>query len=405
MSEAVEKFISSLEIQNNFWKEIIEKNTKNYKKVQIGEIIYSFSKIVSEQGDLERFLGFMKSPIENDPRNEVYKYFNYFTSAMELVKLTAKEKKDIVFYVIEKNWKRFSFGPIEDNAILDLNALCESYVPSMTPNQFENWIQKFNIIEILKTKEENLNEEERLLKTKIAEVLMQGQEEHKLLIRVHKYIVDHYLSKKDTYTEKDLQFIKVGLKYLGVTSSVRTSIMSVLKRELEKRNKEKTMSKNNQKNTSVSLSTKEKEMIFKEIMCMYNLQEHKVVKPLKKDEIVYLVSLMMQIHIPEVEIRKCIQEINWHGIQAYTNPIEEFNDYVEKITRNSTYGDVEIALENIKEYLNILFLLKQDQEYIGWKNEIAEELKRIRNILNQDDFFELEMARVRLKKREGKRNE
>lgn len=138
---------------------------------------------------------------------------------------------------------------------------------------------------------------------------------------------------------------------------------------------------------------------------MYNLQEHKVVKPLKKDEIVYLVSLMMQIHIPEVEIRKCIQEINWHGIQAYTNPIEEFNDYVEKITRNSTYGDVEIALENIKEYLNILFLLKQDQEYTGWKNEIAEELKRIRNILNQDDSFELEMAKVRLKKREGKRNE
>ena len=138
--------------------------------------------------------------------------------------------------------------------------------------------------------------------------------------------------------------------------------MSVLKKELEKRNKEKTTSKNNQKNTSVSLSTKEKEAIFKEIMSMYNLQEHKVVKPLKKDEIVYLVSLMMQIHIPEVEIRKCIQEINWHGIQAYTNPIEEFNDYVEKITRNSTYGDVEIALENIKEYLNILFLLKQDQE-------------------------------------------
>ena len=50
-------------------------------------------------------------------------------------------------------------------------------------------------------------------------------------------------------------------------------------------------------------------------------------------------------------------------------------------------------------------MLKQDQEYIGWKNEIAEELKRIRNILNQDDSFELEMARVRLKKREGKRNE
>ncbi len=635
MKKVIEKFVLDLEEKCR----LLEKNRNTNKKLYIETI-----EVIKTAID---FLVIDKQELLE--KAQMYTDFECFCMLLKSSTLSKKEQMDVILYVIEKNTFLLEHYPNLESNILDINTLKKIYAPKMNNKQIWNVLKRFNVQEINEKPEDKLSSEELALKQAIAKAIEENEKKHKLFVVSHHQIRNHYLSKKENYTEQDLKFIKVAFKYLNLDVDIQGYILRILEKKLQKRinkyrsneakmeeqktikkfteylekkiqefnkaldeevhkltieylkigkknlneediaeilgevisqyyctdkygfsdnkntkyylnlligkereekhifgdytflcenmrnvglrlsekmiivnqilkeelskikksdliikyegmtdlhpdvptklfkdfiyqggllrlfeksekefsntekivfdflkengkiseedfeiilklkkqlingekldpensvqayqilgipsnlckgfgnllkkaqskeniveerNKEKKIKENNY--LTVDSSTKEYKLIFREIMEMYDIQDHKIIRALTKDEIIYLVSLMLKINIPEIEIRKSIQNINWHGIEAYNNPVTEFNYNYEKIERNSAIVEVEIAIRNIKEYIQAMIMPEDDTEYSFWKNQIEEELKKIRNILNQDDTYELEEGR------------
>ncbi len=359
---------------------------------QIEENTFSFNTLNKHKDNLTKVISFFK---KEEKYGTLYKYYNYISKILQISKLTDYEKLEVLMYAVKINIDYLT------EEVLDLNILKKLYAPQMDSKKFNQLLESLDINALLQAKEETLSVKKRLIREKIIEALRAGEKSTRLFKKSHRNIENHYINKIDSYNEQDIQFVIVSLKAIGVDRELQEITASILRKNLRKIDalKSKKIKENRIKPfkktivTPKPLSKTEYDAIYSRIMKMYDIEEHTIVSALTKEEIVYLVSLMFRINIPEKEIRKSIQKINWQGWKAYDNPIKEFNDYYDKLQKNSHIGEVEIALQNIKEYLSLAFLPENDNEYVGWKQEIAEELKRVRKILNQDDTYELEEGR------------
>ena len=359
---------------------------------QIEENTFSFNTLNKHKDNLTKVISFFK---KEEKYGTLYKYYNYISKILQISKLTDYEKLEVLMYAVKINIDYLT------EEVLDLNILKKLYAPQMDSKKFNQLLESLDINALLQAKEETLSVKKRLIRQKIIEALRAGEKSTRLFKKSHRNIENHYINKIDSYNEQDIQFVIVSLKAIGVDRELQEITASILRKNLRKIDalKSKKIKENRIKPfkktivTPKPLSKTEYDAIYSRIMKMYDIEEHTIVSALTKEEIVYLVSLMFRINIPEKEIRKSIQKINWQGWKAYDNPIKEFNDYYDKLQKNSHIGEVEIALQNIKEYLSLAFLPENDNEYVGWKQEIAEELKRVRKILNQDDTYELEEGR------------
>ncbi len=359
---------------------------------QIEENTFSFNTLNKHKDNLTKVISFFK---KEEKYGTLYKYYNYISKILQISKLTDYEKLEVLMYAVKINIDYLT------EEVLDLNILKKLYAPQMDSKKFNQLLESLDINTLLQAKEETLSVKKRLIREKIIEALRAGEKSTRLFKKSHRNIENHYINKIDSYNEQDIQFVIVSLKAIGVDRELQEITASILRKNLRKIDalKSKKIKENRIKPfkktivTPKPLSKTEYDAIYSRIMKMYDIEEHTIVSALTKEEIVYLVSLMFRINIPEKEIRKSIQKINWQGWKAYDNPIKEFNDYYDKLQKNSHIGEVEIALQNIKEYLSLAFLPENDNEYVGWKLEIAEELKRVRKILNQDDTYELEEGR------------
>ena len=400
MNKAITKFINYFEESKMYVKKIIKECPEGCETVFIDGTYLELCGIQDEKNNLEKLIIFFKTTDDES----IYKYFSFISYYLENSPLKMREKMAVLFYIVKKNQIQLTKYPERISRILDLNILHKLYAPTMNLEKFNQFIHQQNVNELINKKMEILTPKEILLRQKILEAEKDTENEHKLFIKVHQYIEDHYFRKENNYTKKDIKFIEVALKKLGVSKKLISAFISILTTDLEKRkpiqesriDESKSMNKEN----FMALSTKEYNEIFKEIEIYYDIQEHKIIKALTEEEIIYLVSLMLKINIPLIEIKKCIQNINWHGWSAYTNPIMAYNDYYGKLKNNSSVVEVEIVIKSINELIGALFIPENEEEYLFWKQEIANELKKVRNILNQDDGYELGEARKLIIKEE-----
>ncbi len=366
-------------------KDIYEKTTEQIEKNSLKDIYFSLSNLMRFVGgkSLEEQLNMGSAKI---PLRKYFYLFDDLNYVFKTSTISVREKLNMLLDFIKNNIEKGILECQTDNELLRLGD--RNFFK--TEEELDLFLEAYQ-----KLKEKNAT---KTLVDSALLIIDDCKKHAQTIIEAHRIIDKHYLKNNENRKDEDIEKVIEAFENLEIDKTLCSTIKIVLVEDLEKERKKKIKNGVSIKNsikieTPKPLSKTEYDAIYSRIMKMYDIEEHTIVSALTKEEIVYLVSLMFRINIPEKEIRKSIQKINWQGWKAYDNPIKEFNDYYDKLQKNSHIGEVEIALQNIKEYLSLAFLPENDNEYVGWKQEIAEELKRVRKILNQDDTYELEEGR------------
>lgn len=323
--------------------------------------------------------------------NAVYSNFKELSELLVKSELNTRERFDIVRYLLEKNLCTTSiytkFMSYEDFLNLKLNG--------MTQKQFREFLLGKDFVKIFKSEDAKLTEEELEFKEKITSYLIAHQVANSFIVAQNS-IKRHYIDKLAFYNEKDILVTTKAFRIIGISSELCESFEYLMKKEVQNRSKTNSAVKIKsceQESSKEKMSQKEYNHLFRIVESYYDIQNQKVIKPLSLDEIIYLVSLMYKLNISETEIIKFIKTINKDGLNAYQSELAHFNAYYEKMISCSDNDDVKNALTSIKEYMQEMFIPENNNDYLFWKNEIANEMKTVIPILNQDYVYELNEGR------------
>ena len=221
---------------------------------------------------------------------------------------------------------------------------------------------------------------------------------------IHEKIKNHYFDKKSSFIQEDIEITIEQYKLLGVSEILCNYFQSILTNDLEHRSKNLTNISTKKiveekTETKKIVSNREYKKIFKEIEEYYNIQDQRAIKPLKLQEIIYLISLMYKIAIPEKEIKKFIQTIYATGYEAYNDTLAKFYDYYPKMIYYRENEEIRLALDTISSYLKeieeITNTTKKNEESIFWEDGIKEEFNKVLPQLNKNYNYELEEGRKR----------
>lgn len=405
MEKSIQKFIIYLEekehkiqtqIQNDYSNRLKQHSPyiidiSELQKIAENELVidYSSNGMANEMYTIAEILNVLKIP-RNEWKNyrRIFMDFDEISILLEESGLKIQEKLDVICYLIEKNLDIYN----DYSVVLDYNDLKQIKIKGMSQIEFKDFLSGKEFDNFLKTDIEKLTEEELQFRERLTEKMRTKKEENHAVI-VQEAIKRHFIDKRNTYDENDLAITLKSFRIIGISQDICVTFAYSLRKEMKKRNKA-TMKEPEVKTTlkkeEKTISQREYNRIFREIQGLYDIQNHKVIKPLSLEEIIYLVSLLHKIKVQESEIIKCIRMINKAGYSIYENPLAQFTAYYSKMLQCSENKEVNDALNSIIDYMKELFVPESQRDYSFWKTEIAEELKNIMPILNQNYQFELE---------------
>lgn len=316
---------------------------------------------------------------------EIFTRFDIFSRLLKESTLNYKDKLKVFEYFMEKVLNRLS----KDHMNIAIN---------------EDLVKKSNIDEVdflNFLKHEPVKEEKNERDKEYIELLNKYNittEKARIIIGCFS-IKSHFLNKRNSFNETDLKITLMAFEVLNISQSLIIKVQRTLTKELKERSKEEksrepVIVKKEQKKR---LSQKEYNHKFHRVQELYDIQQQTVIKPLVLDEIVELISLLYELNVDEKEIIKCIQTINKYDLAAYKNPIAEFNDYYEKMMFCSEDPNIRETQQNIKDYLQEIFIPSDNSSYLFWKQAIDDEMKKAHVTLKENYQYELEKAKEKIK--------
>ncbi len=316
---------------------------------------------------------------------EIFTRFDIFSRLLKESTLNYKDKLKVFEYFMEKVLNRLS----TDHMNIAIN---------------EDLVKKSNIDEVdflNFLKHEPVKEEKNERDKEYIELLNKYNittEKAKIIIGCFS-IKSHFLNKRNSFNETDLKITLMAFEVLNISQSLIVKVQGTLIKELQERSKEEKSREpvKVKKEQKKKLSQKEYNHKFHRVLEKYDIQQQTVIKPLVLDEIVELISLLYELNVDEKEIIKCIQTINKYDLAAYKNPIAEFNDYYEKMMLCSKDPNIRESQQNIKDYLQEIFIPSDNSSYLFWKQAIAEEMKQAHVTLKENYQYELEKAKEKIK--------
>lgn len=413
MNKSVEKFKEYLREKVEESKKVVQsaylKKARNYysnnkipleitRQIVTNEVIkeYEENGYIKEKSINYELFQLLNIP-EKQWKNTVTKFvkFDQLSEVLLNSDLNVREMFDVVIYMIWKNVKHCS----EHARSLDYEEIKKLKMPSMTEEEFRNFILGKDFVRFLNARNEELNEEELKLKQDINKILQNSNKQSASMI-AQRMIKRHYFNK-EVLKETDIKIVYRAFKILGVSSKLCESFQFLLEKELKNQNKKTenniVIKKDKEKE---KMSQKEYDQIFRKIEKYYDIQNQRVIRPLTLDETIYIVSLMFKINIKESEIKKCVQTINKEGLEAYKNSLTYFNAYYEKMLNCSDNPEISKALQTISEYLQEMYVT-DSESYLFWKEAIDKELQIIKPILNKNAQYELNEGRKLLLKQDN----
>lgn len=357
-------------------KDIIDQIIERYKDSEI-------LKLYSAMMRIQKILN--ESPAENIPFTE----FDIFSKLLEESNLNYKGKLKMFEYFIDKALKGLSKNSI---TIFIGEDIFEELDTDMDREDFRDFLNHGH------SKERSTKKEEEYTEI-LSEYILEKDHERSTIACSN--IKSHFLDKRNSFNETDLKITLMAFEVLNISPRLIAEVNKMLSDEIKERGKEKKSNKPLivKKEQKRMLSQKEYDQKFRHVQTeLYDIQQQRVIKPLVLDEIVELISLLYELNVKENEIIKCIQTINKDGLSAYNNPIIEFNDYYEKMMYCSNQSDIKSSLQNIKDYLQEMFIPTDNDSYLFWKRAIADEIEQVRTILNRDYQYELEKGKEKIKK-------
>lgn len=403
MNTSVIKFINYLEnflIDLNRSINRLEKNVVNINTQTID--CTSSKKIENEKAyqnliHTKKFVKIALAILKNTGKGNLIECFGFFSTLLITSNLSEKVKMDVVMYLVKRN---IDLGILtsENSPVLNILSIRKYFPYNIEEEKFIEYLNTLDYATLLESKDENLSKEERSLRKMIQENMEKDFEIRKNRITFHRLIKEHYFDKVENYTKNDISFIIKSLKYLDIDPRLCASIEYILSKNIQKRETKSSKPCNSniksKKIVELPLTRKEYKQIYHEISNLYDIENQRAIRPLNIEELIYLVSLLNKINIPEKEIIKCIQISYKEFDSGYKNPICEFNAYYEKMLYYSDNEDISAAISYIKGCIEMLFIPESKKSYEIWKNEIKNTIHDILPVLNQHYEYELEVGRT-----------
>ena len=406
MNKAQEKFISYL---NEYYEDVRQSVQEYYEQIcfefesknKIEDVVnqkFKDDPRMEYMTCVEEILKILTTSTEEWKKFKVcFVKFSDLSHLLLNSNLNKKEMHAIIELIIERNIEIFQNNQFSISC-KDMRTL---ETKKMTMDEYYEFLYANEYLDLIITNDESLTPEEIDLKRKISYSLV-GIKRDNEMKEIHEKIKNHCFDKRNSFTQEDMEVTIKQYKLLGVSDTLCICFQSLLTKDLERRNKNlaKISTKRiveEKQEVKKTISNREYKKIFKQIEEYYNIQNQRAIKPLKLQEIIYLISLMYKIDIPEKEIKKCIQTIYATGYEAYNDTLVKFYDYYPKMVYYSENEDIKLALDTIVSYLKeieeITNNTKIKEDYAFWEGEIKEEFNKVFPELNKDYNYELEEGR------------
>lgn len=342
--------------------------------------------------DIQTLLYFMEIDVNSTEAPVLYLDFIFLSFLLKKSDLSVKEHLEVIMYIVEKNLKSDIINTKRQHFVVNRMELKEEFFAKLSTAKFYKFMDSLDLTSVYMLPDRCLTADVVYLKKAIKEHLRKHKDDNIMLLAAHRYIKEHYLDKKDTYNEKDVKFVKVGLKTLGVQTDICKTIEYLLTKNIPKRvvkeevvvNKEISITKEKKKNL------KEENSLYREIKLYYDIEEEKALKPLTLDEIIYVVSLFFKVDISILKIKQYIKDMYRLSFDA-ENSLGMFNLLYAKMLFYCDNEEIKKAIDAIQSYLGELFVVSED-DYEFYKSAIGEEMKDAYKFLSQNYDYELDMA-------------
>ncbi len=332
---------------------------------------------------LNKLLDFLSlSNQEVKEKQQIFIDYPLISSFLEDKKFSNQEKIEIFFYFIEKNNISFQECEMGNPVLIDVTKLRQLYSPNSNPEAFDKLIQKIDLNKIIISKDSQLSKQEIQIKKYIMQIFDDSLAKDKISIQMHTSLDKHYFKKKDTYTEKDLQYIRVALKYLGISDKDRTIILNSLKKNLKKRTEVVVEEKRRKEETF------DYQDAFLKVSEVVDLKNMFPKKSLTLEERIYYLALLTKMNVSKEErylfLRNCEMYANMNPIAMYITEYEKLKYYEEKVGLQQELAYLEELAQEA--------MLSNNEDYAVWKESMQAELKKIYAWIPKNFAYEVEEA-------------
>lgn len=439
MNRSIQKFINFLnEFRRQFEKSIISSLTNNVEGLinsgNVGKVIIKLRKfekskvsiqgIFNELDNLTRILS--ESKEERLQKKEIFGDFPILSVYLEHSDLSDREKYNVIAYFIEKNIESGFLE--EDSYTLDGRKLMNHKFKTISSEKVMRMLYDGSLNEFMNRDDEECTVLELQQREEIYENRDLFIKDISDIISHNKVLYERIVNKYTNYTLEDVVIGLEVLKLLGASPEILESVkkhlifnyekrlqsetelseiseievcLRLLKQDEEKINKIKETVKTRKKEltqkseqvqqeieiqqaTKKYLTDKEYKEMKKHIRQVYDAYNMKLLKAVTYEELIHIVSLMLQIDMNEFEIIRFIS-------LAYQEMEETVPSYEDTIAKLNYYYNCE-QLETLNSYYEeVKNSIGEDNNF--WQNEYLKELKTLTSSIPNGYKYEIEEAR------------
>lgn len=350
----------------------------------------------NERVNMSRML---KVPRESwEMYGELFIEFKLLSDLMIAGGLKGKEVFTVVFHLLEKNLgahvldASVRFFDIKKIAKYDFSGykhLNQKVIVEMVRSEEYGRLVSAPEGTLSQEEQEKLDEFERFTK--------ENPEDATGVVDKHVLLQEHYFDKIDNFDYDDIDIICGILKDFGLYEEFINVIKNLLIQKVDKRNKKELFTiveKAPVMIASKRISSKEYNLINRELKKYFDLTNMVVIQPLNLELQIYVVGLMLKMQVSELTIKKALKIMN-RELVFEDNAVTKFIGIYDKLRYYESIPSIKEAVDNIMSYLQEMFIVN-DEDYMFYKEMIDEELSKIYDEIPNTYEYEIEEAKKRM---------
>lgn len=350
----------------------------------------------NERVNMSRML---KVPRESwEMYGELFIDFKILSELMIAGGLKGKEVFTVVFHLLEKNLgahvldasvRFFDIKKIAKYNFSGYKHLNQKVIVEMVRSEEYGRLVSAPEGTLTQEEKEKLEEFERFTK--------ENPEDATGVVEKHILLHEHYYNKLDSFDYEDIDIVCAILRDFGLNEEFVVTIKNLLSQKVEKRNKKEMFTVVEKAPVKVEdnrISSKEYNLLNRELKKYFDLTNMVVVQPLNMDLQIYVVSLMLKMQVSELTIKKALKIMN-KELLFENNSVGMFVSIYNKLRYYECIPSVKEAVDNIMSYLQEMFIVN-DEDYTFYKEMIEEELSKVNSEIPNTYEYEIEEAKKRI---------
>ncbi|MBQ8681976.1 MAG: hypothetical protein IJ509_03595 [Bacilli bacterium] len=397
MEKYIKKFI-------NYEQEKMKKLVQELAKLDFEGKATSYQKSMKEKYQKELIISdnfikmYMIQPEKWPLLSEIFNDFDVLSKEISQVNnLNSKEQMALIFHIIKKNLATNLLQ--KDTTVIDLWDLLKHNFKTITKAELENLIETGEFRTLLEQDINTLTNKEQAIREELDLFIDNYNIDINNIIKDHRLINEHYLSKQETYTMADILITINALKHLKISNDLCASIELNLTQKLAKRTKKEATKSVIIKSNIHKTKTKTYNEIQAELSNYFDFDTNSPTKYLELDDIIYCISLLIELGQSKEELYTFIKTVDIANNCYKINLITKYISLYDKLKFYEESCAYQRQLKNLEDLFQELFLLN-NEDYFYAKSYFEEEFNQILKYLPRNSIYEIEKARelIRTKK-------